>query len=270
MKLFKRKNFQSLIYAIFISLPILSLLPNLLYFGFNEKASDYTDVNVVETYEYETNEVNTIEDLIAGNIYHFSITRESALASNIEIGINEIYNFETNLTYGYTNASGQSNRLRLTPTAFYLYFQLEDLSINNGVFNNSLPSNYSISVDFVYSTDYTTNSAAIEYITASYYLGDKSISVVESEMNPQNAFEYTISKFIKDNNFGNIDFFSFFSTLFLGNSTINAVYVGFVNWYLNYILYVSLAYLLFSVLLWFVNFARKLLEDTQNVNIGGF
>lgn len=35
-------------------------------------STDYQDVNVTETYEYETNEVNNFDDLIDGNIYKFN------------------------------------------------------------------------------------------------------------------------------------------------------------------------------------------------------
>ena len=77
------------------------------------------------------------------------------------------------------------------------------------------------------------------------------------------VFEYSISRFISENSFGRLDFFQWFSNLFIDSS--NNLYIHYINWYMNYTLYVSLAFLIFMVLMWFINFARKLLERGMDV-----
>lgn len=77
------------------------------------------------------------------------------------------------------------------------------------------------------------------------------------------VFEYSISHFISENSFGRLDFFQWFSNLFIDSS--NNLYIHYINWYMNYALYVSLAFLIFMVLMWFINFARKLLERGMDV-----
>ena len=62
------------------------------------------------------------------------------------------------------------------------------------------------------------------------------------------AFEYALSEFVTANNFGKLDFFTWFSSAFLDNTVHDLIYIHFINWYLNYCLYVSISYLLFSVL----------------------
>ena len=57
------------IFALFLLLPFIAILPSTLYFAFNEHANEYTQQTITETYEYETNEVNSNNDLIVGNVY---------------------------------------------------------------------------------------------------------------------------------------------------------------------------------------------------------
>ena len=82
-----------------------------------------------------------------------------------------------------------------------------------------------------------------------------------------NVFEYSVNQFIDENNFGNFDFFQWFSTFFLQDNAVNNLYVHFINWYMNYMLYVSLGYLIFSILMWFVNFFRSLVEKSTDLNL---
>lgn len=75
----------------------------------------------------------------------------------------------------------------------------------------------------------------------------------------------SIEKIIGSANFGLINFMSWFESLFLDmTNSVNALYIHFINWYLNYVMFVSCAYLLFLVLMWFINFSRKLLERGMN------
>ena len=77
-------------------------------------------------------------------------------------------------------------------------------------------------------------------------------------------FEYAVDEVIKENNFGHIDFFSYFESIFMSDNQVNNRYIGYVNYYLNYALMVSLAYLLFLMLMWFINFARRFLDRGMN------
>ena len=55
------------IFALFLILPILVFLPNCLYYGFNEHATN-TETTTIN-YKYESNEVNSYDDFVLGNIY---------------------------------------------------------------------------------------------------------------------------------------------------------------------------------------------------------
>ena len=273
MKLLKRKNFQALIYAIFISLPMLSILPSTIYFAFNEHAQNYTHEEVIETYEYETNEVNSVDDLLVGNIYSVNL-ENYVVPSNLSMTLDftNIYhfNFESTNNLVQTSTGGyvifiSNSRLGVCYTRYetgngYMY-----PAVRTDTFNDTI----NLSCEIVYSAQVNI-SAIIQYISASNYLGEKNVEVIESEMNPLTAFDNAINKFVSDNDFGNLDFFTFFSSLFLTSTSMNNLYIHFINWYMNYALYVSLAYLLFGVLLYFVNFFRKLVENSEDTHIGGF
>lgn len=60
------------IFALFLILPFLVFLPTGLYYAFNEHAVNETTTEVDIHYKYQTNEVNSVDDLIVGNIYHIN------------------------------------------------------------------------------------------------------------------------------------------------------------------------------------------------------
>lgn len=126
------------LYAFLMFLPIVLFIPNAFYYGFNEHAtnSETTTIN----YKYQSNEVNTIDDLVEGNIYYidrlnFGNTDEYALelyilkSSNFiytidDASINEIYigdydcksynfiyvtNDDTSIYLTFSNADGYTN-----------------------------------------------------------------------------------------------------------------------------------------------------------------
>lgn len=64
----------------------------------------------------------------------------------------------------------------------------------------------------------------------------------------------------------NINFFTWFANLFISyeSGSFTELTILFVNWYFNYIFLVSCGYLLFSILMWFINFSRKLLDRGMN------
>lgn len=56
-------------FALFLILPLLMFLPNAFYYGFNEHAKNETPTEVNIQYKYQSNEVNTLNDLQEGKIY---------------------------------------------------------------------------------------------------------------------------------------------------------------------------------------------------------
>ena len=63
-----------------------------------------------------------------------------------------------------------------------------------------------------------------------------------------------------------VDFFVWFDDLFLNvpSGSLTELTIQLVNWSFNYVFFVSCGYLLFAVLMWFINFSRKLLDRGMN------
>lgn len=106
-------------FSLFLILPILMFLPNALYYGCNKYASQERQITeggyeIVD--KYQTNEVNDIDDLVIGNLYHFSLPEDviSDYISNVDnlrftIVNCTSYSFGNYLledTASYTNGSG--------------------------------------------------------------------------------------------------------------------------------------------------------------------
>ena len=56
-----------LIFTLFLILPIMTFLPSCLYYGCNKYATDGQTTTI--NYKYQSNEVNSLDDLVVGNIY---------------------------------------------------------------------------------------------------------------------------------------------------------------------------------------------------------
>lgn len=62
-----------IIFAMFLLLPFLTMLPNAIYYAFNDNATNSHIESAAINYKYETNKVNSVEDLVKGNIYKFEL-----------------------------------------------------------------------------------------------------------------------------------------------------------------------------------------------------
>lgn len=105
----------------------------------------------------------------------------------------------------------------------------------------------------------------ILFTTAYCVFNKNAFESFEAGVTLSNAFEYSLSTFITNNAFGKIDFFSWFASIFLDNTSHDLLYIHFINWYLNYALYVSLSLIIFHVLYWFIDLLHKLLNKTNEI-----
>lgn len=100
-----------LIFAIVLLMPFLVYAPTALYYGFNEHATGTTTVTeggYQVTTMYETNEVNSINDLVNGNIYSIDLTTQNnyqslqnVVQNNGEIYLTYIYWVDSNYDVSY-------------------------------------------------------------------------------------------------------------------------------------------------------------------------
>lgn len=278
---FRHTNFMRLIYATLLALPFVAILSRVIYVQSNKNAYQSAEIeNSYQTYEkvyeYETNEVNDANDLIVGNIYKVSITKtELDLLPNSTRFIQftgifqyKVYRDFTSQEVEYKTSVDDLDNAKL---GFFKdlpnWLMVNYINTNNQSITYLYQSNYELVQDLTFYIlfESLTYPQFIDYISESDYFGQEDV-IIEDHTGTtlDNVFEYSVNKFIENNNFGKINLFQWTTDLFFDSNDVNNMYVGFINWYLNYTLLVSATYILFLVLMWFINYARRLLERGMN------
>lgn len=238
---------KHILFATFMLLPLISIFARTIYVQSNDNA--YLSYSLNQSSEYTL--IDNQSELKVDNVYRFSVNRDiynsrTLQTINIEVGsfivisgTNQSYYPTTKSFQVYYNGNNSSYSLHI------VYNTNQHQYIGLGSYDN--PSNLSFS--FIPSStqnndNYLTNIQWVQF---------------GEENHLDNAFEYSLSTFVEENNF-NLNFFNWFDNVFLSFEGHNALYVNFINWYLNYALLVASVYLLFYVIYWFIDFVRGLLD----------
>lgn len=249
MKEIKSKHINSIILSILLCMPFLSILARCCYTAINKNSSlpVQSQTAIVEKH-LQSNEVQSNDDLIDGNVYTYNFENALTLEGYMYPQYFSVYKFY----YADTIFDGDN----LVVAADYLRVE-SGTDYENEI---ELPSDdYFV----VYKSDVSND---VDY--HAFSLCDVDVFDYETEtrqvFDNSNAFDYSIYQFVKDNNLGNVDLVSWFTGMFLNNTGESALYVNFINWYLNYAMLVTLVHFLFLVLMWFICYCRKLLERGMN------
>lgn len=280
MKRLNKTHIFHIFFGLLMFLPFISILSRVIYVQSNKNAKDSYSGNYEITYKYESNQVQSEDDLITNNIYSILLDDNTAgIFPNNEdrLVFLPITLFELNKVY----YSGEDFLQCFTfkdivieiyndngNVYFYVYTSLESFENNEDYCVSYILNN----IDIISDNKFIGKLIDCNNITSSIfsYTDYNEIESVNLSGTLDNAFDYSISKFIEDNNF-KINFFSWFEDLFLiQNGGVNALYLSFANWYMCYALLVSTGYLLFLILMWFINYVRKILEGGNSFGHGGF
>lgn len=87
----KESTIGKIIYGFLLFMPLIAILSSIIINTFNMSAKQETEI----TYKYETNEVNSGDDLVIGNIYHFNFDDYIT-----EISTNNTFELDINLVEG--------------------------------------------------------------------------------------------------------------------------------------------------------------------------
>lgn len=252
----KRKSLMGFIYALIMLLPFSSILVRCLYVTFNKNAY----VSQVSAYLDKYTEVTSSDQLVENNQYLITYNGNNQAYYNptkyfyntINVNWYEYPNTDTSHTYigfairgyGY-NGTTQGNNIRLYyDETNYDNTYIWGTQLNQIIFTLKSYSNFNLNtepdhpyklynLDILYTTDYDMLN---------------------------NTFDYSLYTFLNENGTGRLNLTDWFTDIFLNRTTHNMLYLNYVNWYMNYSLLVSCVYLLYSVLMWFLTFARTLLN----------
>lgn len=248
MKVIKGKTLTGLILCVLLSLPLLSVAARVIYTQSNKNAyQSYSNVSVKENinitnasdiqigtnYEFTTKEYNSNNSQFASEFTYISLTAN-------DLNVN---------TSTYENL----NFILISPNAQYIRFSNANAPTTWLV---SVPYEENIVFDIVFSRFDSGINNAIQW----FYVNQITFTTEKLD----NAFEYSLKTFVDDNNFGKVDMTSWFSDMFLSDNAKNNLYVNFINWYLNYAMLITLMHFLFTVLMWFINYCRRLLDRGMN------
>lgn len=278
---FRHTNFMRLIYATLLALPFVAILSRVIYVQSNKNAYQSAEITQttydrVET-QAPTNEVSNYSDCIQGNYYNVEISNNL-----IDEGMIRLIITNTSQIYFNTYPTDSSIDEQSFDIQTYMYFENKTMielwrteififhyfsSGNIEYYISEYFENNSISIkgDFIFeqfSQDISYDGTLNEVFSPSDYVITTYNEIQATTLD--NVFEYSVNKFIENNNFGKINLFQWTTNLFFDSNDVNNMYVGFINWYLNYTLLLSATYILFLVLMWFINYARRLLERGMN------
>lgn len=252
----RKRNIKTVAHWVIMS--ILLLFP-ILMVGVSSFANDEQMVSVTETYEYQTNEVNNVNDLVVGNIYKINLI-DLSLAFKTDAGddtlmINIVKN--NDISFALNNAvlndyGSDINSDFISLSFFYneLYYYMLD---NNNYFEYYF-DDLTIDIFDTYETNYcyclfkNNNYDSVDlsqYFTISDYLGQ-----VTTDVDIQNAtYKQEVNNWC--NGFKNLPVNQWYGQLLdlIGvgqttNSVMNVIYV-----YPLYVLWVYLLDLIVDCLL---------------------
>ena len=281
MKILKHKNITGIILGLLLLMPFLSIFARSAYVVVNKNAyQSYsgTTSQQVAIPMYNTNELQSYDDFVVNNYYviEWQTQQGSTSQENLLLDDTGIDNFKF-ISYWASNLTS----FEINDNDIFIDF-LELITISNNlrvvnfdsthdygsyILNNNVSSTITNQI-LVQCID-ITNLNLIANDFSNYFTDDLSnfqnyiVETIESST-LDNVFEYSVSKFVDDNNFGNIDLFSWFFNMFLDTNTTNNLYVNFANWYMNYAMLITLMHFLFMILMWFINYSRRLLDRGIN------
>lgn len=253
-KIFGSKSITHLIYGLLMLMPFAAIGVKCAYAVVNKNAyQSYSGQN-----QTETNYIDNKSNLVIGEEYYFKAgnLNQSGLDGGYEQYIRyelvEVINNSTNIDFSQFDAIG----FYASDVVVYYYFNNVGTTFN---LDTNFASNQNVEFKFKYLGNTLPNSNNIL---------DKSNNVFEIKLMPNgyidNVFYYAIDEVIEENNIGLLDFTSWFDGWILSDNAMNNRFIGFANWYMNFAFLVSACYVLFLCMLWFVNFARRLLDRGMN------
>lgn len=258
--IFGVKSITNLIYGLLMIAPFVAILSRVIYVQANPNAKDSYSDKVLKS----TTELTSTNQLITNQLLTIDFNETTTNGTTGRIAYNEISINPTD--YGFPSQEFWAIEFARANNTYYLrlyYGEITAIQYNqvNNVWGNTLLSIGLKVGDYRFSSN---NNALNEYGIITYALNYTTNSL-------DNAFEYSLQTFTQDNDIGLINFFGWFDGMFLNQSnTHTAIYLNFTNWYLNYALLTSSAYLLFLALIWFVNYIRRILDKSMNHDFGGF
>lgn len=259
------------LYATLMFLPILMFLPSCLYYGFNEHATN-TETTTIN-YKYESNEVNSVNDVIANNIYEFNFlntTFDEKFDNESELSVTLLcvndysfnnYSLEADFLLGYENSNFTNVIVTFNVSNFdgyiTLYFNY-DYNYFTDIYIGNL-SDETFTFNFIGQVNEIYGLNNYNFITYTDYNVIESVSV-----NTDDTITDKVNRSFEQ--IFNLPVFSWSKTTFVSNAFI---YIGGlfgltssnpIVYLFGYWLSISICWLVFDLMIYVPNLAHRWLD----------
>ena len=212
MKKIRHGSIMSLIYAVLIAIPMVSIVSRVIYVQSNKNAfQNYSGKN--EIIEYVNADIVEL-----GEDYRFKPT-EYTIDHNLTL------EFVNNGSYANSNLIADienTNKIILRSDGTIVFYQ------DGTWLNETYYSNFMFYIDLELTAYYPNSNADYSVLKDLLFVPSSNNNYLDS------AFDYSLSQYVTDNSFGNLNLFEWWSNLFLDLSqSKNALYIHFINWYMN-------------------------------------
>lgn len=239
-----------IIYGFLLFLPLFAIGITCLVNVFNFDAKKEHTINN----KYSTNEVNSNEDLIDGNIYHFEYKN---IARDTFIGSNKIYYYDifdilgTQTPYQYAS-SGDIPNITINYEAYMYHYTSKEGNLYKGI-----QSNY-YQCEIVYKESLiNSENLYILFSKSNYFVAES------NPTNVNNVFYYAVEQVEESTLFN----WSKNSIIYTGiNATCNAISITntFIPMLLTYWLIISVIYFLYDIILMCVLILHNKIHEMQD------
>lgn len=274
--------FESLIYFILLTIPMISVFARTIYVQSNPNAKDsyngqiensqtinlleYLDGDTITSINYKTGYSYYENYSLNRYFYTLNFSGNSSLTEFIfNVSNFKLNGIEDNTVKAISISFGNTTTLYLN--TFTINWTEE--TNKQTVYRWELNGNQYVSTHL--NLNFNTNPIEFILTDSRIYSPDNSITLIKMDNlkylfttiifysgSLDNAFDYGLQKTIDDFGTGNINFLNWFGTMFSSNT--NLLYINFVNMYLNYALWVSVGYLIYYFLTFFIKIIRNLVD----------
>lgn len=268
----RKHDVRKWLHAILDLLPVI-LIPVFMVYSHRHDVTENVQIN----YRYQSNEVNTLDNLVEGNLYHFDsftftedidlgtsfyftairfsnleVNNNRVLYDGFEININETYYF----VFAYSSGSGLDLTINFANNMDDSYVYFSTLQMNTKLTN----------VEFIYNNDMKSYFEEYGYVPKySNYNVIESVDITNTNVMDSfmNNFNNTIDKHFNMGNVFNLgDVYQWFNTNIFGGNAPVVIYSIY-----NIVLYelvMDLLFLLYGLFMWFIDMIQKLMEKPLN------
>lgn len=242
-----------IIYGFMLFLPLFAIGSTILLNTFQSTEQK----NIDTTYDYQTNDVNSVEDFVRGNIYHFHYEKLDT-ANEYICRCQAIYLTDNNVTNAkyLVEKSNSYFNIRVSGSNW----QIDVFNANNASsLGRTNSTSRNIDFDFVYEDETYIDFDKFEYSKSE---NTHIIEYTETGINRSDIFYYSVNQ-VENSNLFNWATNTAIYTGILATANTLGITNTFIPMLMTYWLIISVLYFLYDIILMGLNILHKKIHELQ-------